>query len=342
MVSFVWSDSLPVYSGRGGTESYTIGHIRKLNELGFPARLITIGLGENDGRQYFPDIEFLSIKSPHDLETLDDTIVYVSFPHAVPTRHPAYVILHCPPSDERIHAKNPREFLAPDTTIITNSRFMRKIWAEHLDIEIGSIHIVYPFADPHFATVKRAKRDPQTTRVLYAGRLSQEKGIYSLLEALHHGPLRTGYTFTATTAGNQTKDGQIIESILRHHPWVRVTAARANPVPMARLFGRYDIVVIPSNHQYWHEAFGMVSVEAQHSGCRVVGSDSGGLPETNCGELILYEPGNSYALASAIQMATKAGAITTGQRQEAIKHFTLEESVNSLLAVIGPVARARA
>ncbi len=54
---------------------------------------------------------------------------------------------------------------------------------------------------------------------------------------------------------------------------------------------RHDIVVMPSNSQYWHETFGIVSIEAQHSGCRVVASDDGGLPETDCGGVVLVTPG---------------------------------------------------
>lgn len=42
-------------------------------------------------------------------------------------------------------------------------------------------------------------------------------------------------------------------------------------------------VVMPSNSHYWHETFGIVSVEAQHAGCRVIASDDGGLPVTDCG-----------------------------------------------------------
>ena len=50
MISFVWSDTHPMFAGRGGTESFTIGHVRELVERGIPARVITLGLGKNDGR----------------------------------------------------------------------------------------------------------------------------------------------------------------------------------------------------------------------------------------------------------------------------------------------------
>ena len=77
---------------------------------------------------------------------------------------------------------------------------------------------------------------------------------------------------------------------------------------------------------YWRETFGMISIEAQHAGCYVVASDDGGLKETDCGGLILFEPG--------IQKAASVGSFSNKQRKEAVKHFTRAESVNALLAII--------
>lgn len=334
MISFVWSHDIPIYSGRGGTESYTIGHIRELTSRGIAARIITLGLGKADGRQFFPDVEFLDLETPEQLADLDDTIVYITIPRAVKTKKPSFAILHCPP--DTVHFPRAEFYRGTKfSTLIATSRFMRNLCSEQFDVPLDKIHVVYPFADPHFAAVKRVKMNTGKTRVLYAGRLIHEKGVYTLLEALHHDMLMNGpYNFAVTNAGNQTIHGMIIEQMLRRHPWVRVLAARHTPADMARLFARYDIVVVPSNHQFWHEAFGMVSVEAQHSGCRVVASGADGLLETNCGELLLYEPGNSYSLAKAIQRARKAGAITTAQRRQACKHFTRAESTDSLLAII--------
>ena len=103
---------------------------------------------------------------------------------------------------------------------------------------------------------------------------------------------------------------------------------------MAKLYASYDIVAVPSNHLYWHEAFGMVSVEAQHSGCKVIASNADGLPETNCGELIMFEPGNSYDLALKIVRATKTGPLLPEQRAEAVQHFTRASSADLLLKAI--------
>lgn len=334
MISFVWSDNLPLYTGRGGTETFTIGHIRELNERGIPARVVSLGLGEDDGRQYYNDIEFLNLDSPEQLSELDDTLVYVNFPYTVPTKKQNFVFFHYPPLDRRSRVVNYRKLLDDKTVIMTNSRFLRGVWAEYLDINPNKIHIVYPFADPAFAKVKRPVKKMEKTRVLFAGRLIPDKGVYLFLEALHHNVLRSGFEFTVTTAGNQTESGKVIEKILHCHPWIRVVKAKHTPSEMAKLYARYDIVAVPSNHTYWHEAFGMVSVEAQHSGCQVVASNADGLPETNCGELILFKPGDSYDLAKKIVRAANTGTILPEQRAEAVQHFTRAASVDLLLNVL--------
>ncbi len=339
MISFVWTDPLPLYSGRGGTESYTVGHIRELNRRGIAARILSYGLGKKDGREYFPDIQFKTLNSLGEISTLNDTIIYLNIPHNIPAKRQSYTMFHYPALEQHGRRLDYVRGLG-NSIVMTNSRFLRSYWADFLDIEETAIQVVYPFADPAFSSVKRIKNPNGTTRVLYAGRLSPEKGIYLLLEALHHpvakhqSPLANGFVFDVTTAGNQTLHGQVIETILKHHPWINVLEARHTPKEVAELFAAHDIVVMPSNNKFWHEAFGMVSIEAQHAGCRVIVSNSGGLPETNCGELILFEPGNSFKLARSIEKASKLGPLTKAARNEATKHFTLTESVDLLLQVL--------
>jgi glycosyltransferase involved in cell wall biosynthesis len=102
---------------------------------------------------------------------------------------------------------------------------------------------------------------------------------------------------------------------------------------MAALMSAHDIVVMPSNSQYWHETFGIVSIEAQHSGCWVIASDDGGLPETDCGGVVLVKPDDAEALAWGIRSAVNSGPFPLADRQHAGTRFTVEQSVDALLAV---------
>ena len=332
MISFIWSPGNPLPAGTGGSENYTIGQVRELTRRGIPAQVVTVGLGASDGRDGFTGIPFLSLPALAGVSDLDGTVVFVNEPHAVPTRHPSFLILHNPPPiRERAFAiEGTRE-----RAVIVTSQYAAALWSAYLDVDIATINVVYPFAEPGFAVQPRSGREDGTTRILFAGRLSPEKGIYTLLETLHIDIIEQdpGLTFTATTAGADKPQGKIIEQLLRTHPGVSVVASCKTPSTMAALMTRHDIVVMPSNSQYWHETFGIVSIEAQHSGCRVVASDDGGLPETNCGGMVLVSPDNAEALAWGIREAVNSGPLSANARRDAGVMFTVGQSVDALLKV---------
>ena len=334
LISFIWSPGNPLPAGTGGSENYTVGQVRELNRQGIPAQVVTVGLGTDDGRNEFTEIPFCSLTMLSEVSGLDGTIVFVNEPHSVATKQLAYVILHNPPPirDEQ------KTFLVEGTrnrALIATSRYAAALWADYLDVDVSTINVVHPFAEPCFADQPRPNKSSGSTRVLFAGRLSPEKGVYTLLETLHIDIIDQDATlaFTATTAGADKPQGKIIERLLRKHPGIAVVASRKTAATMATLMADHDIVVMPSNSQYWHETFGIVSVEAQHSGCRVVASDDGGLPETDCGGMVLVEPDNAEALAWGIRAAVASGSISPDARQDAAKRFTVEQSVNALLNV---------
>jgi D-inositol-3-phosphate glycosyltransferase len=334
LISFIWSPGNPLPAGTGGSENYTVGQVRELTRRGIPAQVVTIGLGASDGRDGFTGVPFLSLPSLAGISDLDGTVVFVNEPHAVPTRHPAFLILHNPPPIR----ERQRAFAIEGTrerALIVTSRYAAALWSGYLDVDIATISVVYPFAEPSFAAQPRPGRDAGKTRVLFAGRLSPEKGIYTLLETLHIDIIEQdpGLTFTATTAGADKPQGKVIEQLLRTHPGISVVANCKTPSMMAALMTRHDIVVMPSNSQYWHETFGIVSIEAQHSGCRVVASDDGGLPETDCGGVVLVSPGNAEALAWGIREAADSGPLSAAARRDAGVMFTVGQSVDALLNV---------
>jgi D-inositol-3-phosphate glycosyltransferase len=334
LISFIWSPGNPLPAGTGGSENYTVGQVRELTRRGIAAQVVTVGLDANDGREDFADIPFRSLPALADVSQLDSTVIFVNEPHTVPTRHPAFLILHNPPPIR----ERKRAFAVEGTkerALIATSRYAAALWSGYLDVDVATISVVYPFAEPGFAAQPRPGRAAGKTRVLFAGRLSPEKGIYTLLETLHIDIIEQdpGLTFTATTAGADKPQGKIIERLLRTHPGISVVANCKTPSTMAALMARHDIVVMPSNSQYWHETFGIVSVEAQHSGCRVVASDDGGLPETDCGGVVLVSPDNAEALAWGIREAADSGPVSPAARHDAGMMFTVGQSVDALLDV---------
>jgi D-inositol-3-phosphate glycosyltransferase len=245
-------------------------------------------------------------------------------------------MLHCPPVSRGI--KDPRLTVAAlrGKQLMAPSKFAAKWWSRHLRHTIGRIPAVYPFAEPIFGQVKRPEfRGSSKTKILFAGRLTPDKGIFTLLSSLHlSGMHNLDYELTVTTAGKHTEEGKVIHTMLQAHPLVNVVPARRTPKGMAELMAEHDIVVMPSSNIFWKEVFGIVSVEAQHAGCRVVASNAGGLPETDCGGLVLVRPDDPQSLANGIVKAAYLGPLTTAERLFAATKFTVGASVDSLLRVI--------
>jgi len=329
MISFVWPPGAAMLAGTGGSETYTAGQARELLRRGIKAQVVTVGHGTKDGRKDFPDIPFLALNNASDISRLPGTVVFVNRAYDVPTVNKAAIILHC--TTPGVAERKQRQAYIADKIVIATSIYSGQQWALFLNIPYSRLHIVLPFADPIFGSAKRAKPSKKT-RILYAGRLHPEKGIYILLEVLHAEIMRkNGHRVSIVTAGQHVEEGQTIAQMLRNYPYAQLIPAKNNVTDMATLLAHSDVLLMPS---VFAEPFGMLSVEAQHAGCRVVASNIGGLPETNCGLLTLAEPRNPEALITGIEQAVALGAATKKEREEAKGNFMLDESVDSLLAAL--------
>jgi glycosyltransferase involved in cell wall biosynthesis len=329
MISFVWPPGEPMLAGTGGSETYTAGHVRELLRRGISAQVVTIGHGNRDGRKDFADIPFLALREPAELTVLTGQIVFVNRAYPVQTRLKAAIILHCviPKPSEKLRYK---EHISGKTVIAT-SIYSAQQWALYLDIPYSRIHIVLPFADPVFGSAVRAK-PAKHTRILYAGRLHPEKGIYTVLEMLHEKVMRrNGHKVSIVLAGQHVETGRTIARMLQGYQYAQLLPPQKTVLGMAGLLSRSDILVVPS---VYAEPFGMLSIEAQHAGCRVVASNLGGLPETNCGLLTLVESRDPKALLKGIEQAVALGAATKKERTVAKANFTLDASLTSLLDVL--------
>lgn len=329
MISFVWPPGASMLAGTGGSETYTAGQVRELRRRGIEAQVVTVGHGTNDGRKDFTDIPFVSLTTEHGISKLVGTVVFVNRGYDVPTINKAAIILHyiTPGLAERKQL----QVSIKDKTVIATSVYNGQQWALFLNIPYSRIHIVLPFADPIFGSVKRSKPAVKT-RILYAGRLHPEKGIYTLLEVLHEHTMRkNGYKISMVMAGQHVEEGKTIARMLQGYPYAHLVSARRRVADMADLLAHSDVLLMPS---VFAEPFGMLSVEAQHAGCRVVASNIGGLPETNCGLLTLVDPRNPKALMNGIEQAVALGAATKKQRDQARSNFMLGESVDALLTAL--------
>ncbi len=132
----------------------------------------------------------------------------------------------------------------------------------------------------------------------YVGRLVQEKGVFTLLEAIRHLPDHV--TLKMVGMGPE-------ERSLRQKAEESGVAGRVEFQPPApyqeipAILNGLDVLALPSHEvPHWTELFGRILIEAMACEVPIVASRSGGIPEVIGDAGLLVEPGDSRALAVAL------------------------------------------
>jgi glycosyltransferase involved in cell wall biosynthesis len=135
----------------------------------------------------------------------------------------------------------------------------------------------------------------------YVGRFVKEKGLDTLLEAIH--TLNTSVKVKLLLIGGGRYRNNLEEQIrsLKLSNQVEFIA----PVPPEKLPGflsRVHALVLPSRTTtVWKEQFGRVLIEAMACKVPVVGSNSGAIPEVIGDAGLIFEEGNPASLATCIK-----------------------------------------
>lgn len=185
------------------------------------------------------------------------------------------------------------------------------------------------------ATGGRAQRVARAPFVIgYAGRLVQEKGVLTLVEAVRRIP-----GAEVQMAG----DGPLAEA-LRSTPQVHVlgTLPRGE---LAAFWDAIDVLVLPSlTTRKWAEQFGRVLAEAMAAGVPVVGSSSGAIPEVIGDAGLVFPEGDADALAAALRsLAASQGLrddLSRKGKQRVRACYSNEVIMGRTVAFYDEVARA--
>ena len=170
---------------------------------------------------------------------------------------------------------------------VTPSRFMRDKFVDFGFPESQVVHVPN-FMD--FARIEASER--QEGYLLYAGRLSREKGLETLLRAV------SGHPDLELRVAGDGPQAEELEKNYGHLDHVHFLGWQ-DPEALAKLYAGALGVVLPSE---CYENFPMVILEAYAHGKPIVASRLGALPENvRDGETgLLFEPGNAAELRARL------------------------------------------
>jgi glycosyltransferase involved in cell wall biosynthesis len=196
------------------------------------------------------------------------------------------------------------------------------------------VQVVNHFADVDGTPVKVQRGG----NLLFAGRLSHEKGIDVLIEAL----ALTRATTALDIAGDGPARGRLEEQARRMVPGRVRFHGRLDKGALQELMRSSIACVVPSR---WYENQPMTVLESFGSGVPVVASDLGGLPELvrdgTDGWLVPAE--NPMALAAALDRvwADPAQALSMGSaaRRRVLQDFSTARHLDALAGVYADAAR---
>ncbi|MCX6043830.1 MAG: glycosyltransferase family 4 protein [Chloroflexi bacterium] len=213
--------------------------------------------------------------------------------------------------------------------VIFPTIFMREE-LKRLGMTAQRTRIIYGAADTSLYSNNQRPREYQAGQqlaLLYAGRLTPDKGVHVAIEAVgllvhQHGL----HNFRLSVVG----DGELtyreqLRMIVRENQlesYVQFCGAQPKQA-MPQLYGQADIFLFTS---IWQEPFGRVLIEAMAAGAVIVGSPTGGAAEilvdgTNA---LTFPPGDAQALAA--QVIRLAAAPALRQRLMVVAQTTAQEN----------------
>ena len=186
----------------------------------------------------------------------------------------------------------PSHFLAKEVARLAPGAVEAAVVANGVDTEL--------FRPRDRATCReRTGIDPQVPLVVFAGRITEAKGVFDLLGALDAVRDRLPETLCALVGPIAAGEAELSIPELRDDPASQTFAVPpTDQETVATWLGASDVVVVPSHY----EGFGLAALEAMASSRPVVASAVGGLCDLVDGTVgQLVPPEDSSKLAEAIE-----------------------------------------
>jgi len=173
---------------------------------------------------------------------------------------------------------------------------LKQHWLQ-LGVSDEHVEVQHTATDDCATDLATRRHENETMQLLFVGRISPEKGLDVLIDAVARCTHGQRSKVRLTVVGTVPADHPLVETVARRQLPVTFVGAKSNGAARA-MMAETDVVVIPSRHDYCP----LVAAEALQAGAIVVASRVGGLPEMiRDGETgILVPPEDPAALAAAL------------------------------------------
>jgi glycogen(starch) synthase len=217
------------------------------------------------------------------------------------------------------------------------SAFMQNYMIEEAGVPRLRTRVVHNGINPTTFSMRRLREDPPTLRLLYAGRLSPDKGVHTAIEGLGHF-LQTPSPepVTLSVVGSGSPDYET--SLKRRVDELGISHAVRfyGQVPreeMPDILAKHDVLLFTS---VWPEPLARMTQEAMACGLVVIGTETGGTPEIlQDGENgLTYEAGNVGMLSEKIAQVARdpdlRKCLAQAARQAVEERFTIDRMVDEI------------
>ncbi len=152
-------------------------------------------------------------------------------------------------------------------------------------LDPARVHVIYNGIDLNeyrktddTSALKTYGVDPQRPYILFVGRITRQKGVTNLVDAIQHMPPETQVVLCAgapDTPEIATELRTKVDSARKDHPHIVWIEKMISKPEVIQLYSHARVFVCPSVY----EPFGIINLEAMACGAPVVGSATGGIKE---------------------------------------------------------------
>lgn len=221
--------------------------------------------------------------------------------------------------------------------VLCVSDYMRRNIVAQAGIPEGQTRVVYNGIDPQAFPMRSLNTMSPETRLLYAGRLSPDKGVHIIVQALAHLKQKqpdAPICLSIVGAGSPEYEAHLQQLVAQENvvDWVQFKP-RVPREEMAHVLAAHDVLIFSS---IWPEPLARMVQEAMACGLIVIGTTTGGTPE------ILHDGHNglTYPAEDAAALAQKIEEIANdaelrrrlavAARQTVEKQFTMDRMIDEL------------